>query len=160
MANTRVRVQLAVSQLPFDTVPEMRAPLHTILSKPPPGYSRELEMREDAPYFNASTYCNHLNLRFSMWLRHPATMALIRALGNYYREASHSQTPSLVMCVKSGARSVHGYYMHVMLHDALSAWCDFELTNPTQRARLPLAVSPQCLTINEDDSNASPTRPL
>ncbi len=135
---TTAAVQRLVTELPFETVPEMTAPLYTVLAKPPVGYTRDLDMRDDAPYFNGSTYCNKLRLRFSMWLRHPATVALIRAFSNYYREAAHGRSPPLVMQVKSGARLVHGYYVHIMLHDALSAWCDFELQPVGQRPRLPL----------------------
>lgn len=120
-------------------VPEMKPPQRTILVKPPPGYSRDLEMREDAPYFNASAYCNKIGLRFSAWLRHPATIALMQSHNNYYREAGREMCPVLVMQVKSGARVVHGYYLHVMLHDALSVWCDFESLPEDQRPRIPPA---------------------
>lgn len=120
-----------------DTVPEMKPPQRTILMKPAPGYTRDLEIREDAPYFNASTYCNKIGLRFSTWLRHPATIALIQSYNNYYREAAHENCPILVMQVKTGARVVHGYYLHMMLHDALSVWCDFELIPVEDRPRMP-----------------------
>ncbi len=134
---SRAQIQRLVSQLPYDAVPEMIAPQRTVLVNAPQGYARDLEMREDAPYFNASAYCNKLNLRFSLWLRHPATIALIQAFSTYYREAAHEKAPSLIMVVKSGARVVHGYYVHTMLHDALSSWCDFESLPRESRPRLP-----------------------
>lgn len=124
-----------------DSVPEMMAPARTVLTRPPLGYMRDLEMREDAPYFNASSYCNKIGLRFSLWLKHPATIALIKAFSTYYREAAHERSPPLIMAVKSGARIVHGYYVHVMLHDALSSWCDFGLIPQVDRPRLPTTTT-------------------
>lgn len=139
------------------TVPEMKPPQRTVLARPPPGYSRDLEMREDAPYFNASSYCNKLGLRFSAWLRHPATIELFRSYNNYYREAAHENCPILVMQVKTGARVVHGYYLHVMLHDALSTWCDFELLPEDRRPRIPPRNATVVYTTHTViDANASP----
>lgn len=140
MSNTRQATRRLISELPYDAIPEMVAPTHTVPCRPFPGCTRELEMRPDAPFFNASTYCNHLNLRFALWMRHPATIALIHALGNYYREAARETKPELIMQVKSGARCVHGYYVHIMLHDALSAWCDFMLTPEEYAPRIPNAA--------------------
>lgn len=134
---SRQMTERLVSDLPYDAVPEMVPPQCTVLTKPPMGYTRDLEMRLDAPYFNASLYCNHIGLRFSLWLRHPATIALLKALSTYYREASHERAPSLVMLVKGGARSVRGYYLHISLQDALSSWCDFESLPLTSRPRMP-----------------------
>ncbi len=133
--------QRLISQLPHVSIPEMIAPRRTVRISPPVGYVRPLEMREDAPYFNASSYCNRLDIRFSLWLRHPATIALIQSFANYYREAAHEQSPALVMVVKSGSRVVHGYYVHTMLHDALSAWCDQECLPHAERRRLPTTAS-------------------
>lgn len=130
--------QRLVSQLPYDAIPEMLPPPHTLTKKPLAGYTRELEMRPDAPFFNASIYCNRLNLRFSLWLRHPATIALIRSFGDYYREAAREARPDLIMQVKTGARCVHGYYVHVMLHDALSAWCDLMSLPQSEMPRIPV----------------------
>lgn len=125
--------------LPYDSIPEMIAPRYTVSTKPPPGYSRDLDMRTDAPFFNASSYCNKINLRFSLWLRHPATTALLRSFKDYYREAARELQPELIMQVKSGARCVHGYYIHIMLHDALSAWCDHMLQPDSQMRRVPIS---------------------
>jgi hypothetical protein len=125
-------MEMAHRFLADDSIPEMVAPPRTLLTAPPIGYSRDLEMRMDGPYFNASAYCNKINLRFSMWLRHPATVALLQAFNNYYREACHDTSLNVVMIVKSGARVVH-----TMMHDALSTWCDFQLLPPTAKPRLP-----------------------
>lgn len=136
--SVRVATQRLVTQLPYEAIPEMIAPSYTVSTRPPPGYTRDMEMRTDAPFFNASAYCNRLNVRFSLWLRHPATIALIHAFGAYYREAAHELRPDFIMQVKTGARCVHGYYVHVSLHDALSAWCDFMLIPPAEAPRMPL----------------------
>lgn len=137
MINIRTTIQRLVSHLPYDVIPEMMPPPRTVMTRPPPGYLRELDMYPDTPYFNASSYCNRLNIRFAVWLRHPATIALLKAYSNYYREAARESPPSLIMIVKGGARIVHGYYVHMTLHDALSSWCDFELVNPSNRPRIP-----------------------
>jgi hypothetical protein len=41
------------------------------------------------------------------------------------------------MQVKTGARVVHGYYVHMMLHDSLSTWCDYQLLPEESRPRIP-----------------------
>ena len=97
-------------------------------------------MREDAPYFNASLYCNRLGLRVSSWLKNPSTVSLLHSLSNYYLGAAHEKSPALIMRVKRGSRSVHGYYVHLMLHDALSVWCDYELLPIEQRPAIPRFV--------------------
>lgn len=138
--NARAMVQRLVCQLPYDETPEMLPPPRLIVESAPPGYTRDLLMYPDTPYFNGSTYCNRLNMRFAAWLRHPATIALIKAFGNYYREAARETPPALIMIVKGGARSVHGYYVHMSLHDALSSWCDLESLPQSERPRIQDAV--------------------
>ena len=134
-------VQMIVSQLPHDAIPEMTPPTHTVLVPPPAGSTRPLDMFPDCPYFNGSLYCNRLSLRFSLWLRNPATIALISAFRTYYREAARERSPPLVMLVKGGARCVHGYYVNLSLHDAFSAWCDLQIKPIETRQRIPPPLS-------------------
>lgn len=137
----REETQRLISELPYDSIQEMVPPLMTIKTIPPGDSSSNsdfIHCYPNAPYFNASQYCSSMGLRFSSWLRNPATVELFRVIRNYYREAAREKSPFLVMIVQGGRREVHGYYLHISLYDALSRWCEHEKLPPEQQRQIPV----------------------
>lgn len=142
MTTTKIEeIQKEISELPYETIPEMKPPAKTVKTPPPVGYESFLDCYPGAPYFNASLYSKYQGgLRVASWLRLPATIHLLQASRDYYREAVRQKPVHLVMIVLGGRREVHGYYVHMSLFDAFASWCEHEKRPLAEQRAIPLIL--------------------